>query len=99
MESLAQELTEAELDELEHVARPATPGPWTWADSYTLVTPDGAGVLTKRRNREYVAAWSPDVALRVLEELRFLRRLEQIRAESTPAPGRRTMKPLAKRRG
>ena len=91
------EVSEAELAGIEHAARAATPGPWRWVDSATLAMADGAGVLTKRSNREYVQRMTPDLALRLIDELRFLRRLQEVQAKVTPAaPRRRRPRPAAK---
>jgi hypothetical protein len=90
---IPQELTDQELDALEAVARRATPGPWRWVDNYTLATEVGAGVLTKRRNREYVVAVPPERVVQLVEEIRFLRHLEQIRATSTTPPRRKSNRP------
>lgn len=93
-----EELPDSLLDALERVARQAAPGPWAWVDAYTLADAAGATVLTKKRNREFIAALPPELVLRLVDEVRFLRRLEQMRARSTAPPGRKSSRPPARGR-
>ena len=78
-----EELPEAELARLERVARASARGRWRWVGSEMLVAENGRSALGSARNRAFIEALTPDVALQLAEEIRFLRRLEQIRAGST----------------
>ena len=62
-------------DELERLAREATPGPWHGPSTHGIaVNDDGTYVYTvDENNRAYILAASPDVILALLEERRVLR--------------------------
>ena len=78
-----EELPEAELARLERVARASARGRWRWVGSEMLVAENGRSALGSARNRAFIEALTPDVVIQLVKEIRFLRRLEEIRAEAT----------------
>lgn len=94
---MTRKITPAQLDEIEAVAKEATPGPWEVIGGGEYVTPiglpagfDDCGVSP--RDVHYIAAFDPPTVLALVAEVREMRaKVEWVRAlhraDTQPALG------------